>query len=115
MKARKEHVVPLSQAALGILESLPREDERVFPGLVHDSMRDFLKRHAKANVTVHGFRSAFADWATEETTHDRAVVQMALAHSVGDKIERAYRRGDMRTKRFALMDDWALFCGSSAP
>jgi integrase len=63
-------------------------------------------------ATIHGFRSAFRDWAAEETHHQREVAEAALAHAVGDTVERAYRRGDALAKRRALMQDWAKFCES---
>ena len=63
-----------------------------------------------ANVTVHGFRSTFRDWAAEHTQHHPEVVEMALAHAVGNKVEAAYRRGDMLAKREALMEGWAQWC-----
>lgn len=68
-------------------------------------------RRLKVDATVHGFRSAFRDWATEETDHAREVAEAALAHAVGDAVERAYRRGDALEKRRKLMADWAAFCG----
>jgi len=67
-------------------------------------------RRLKVDATVHGFRSAFRDWAAEETDHPREVAEAALAHVVGDTVERAYRRGDALEKRRLLMGDWAAFC-----
>jgi integrase len=64
----------------------------------------------KVDVTVHGFRSAFRDWAGERTSFPREIAEAALAHLVGDAVERAYRRGDALEKRRQLMDDWARFC-----
>jgi hypothetical protein len=65
---------------------------------------------------VHGFRSSFKDWATEQTDHARDIVEAALAHVIGDRVEAAYRRGDAIAKRRALMDDWAAFCnGGTTP
>jgi integrase len=69
-----------------------------------------LKRMNRADLTVHGFRSTFRDWAAEHTNYPREVAEMALAHAVGDKVEAAYRRGDLFNKRRLLMDDWARFC-----
>lgn len=63
-------------------------------------------------ITVHGFRSTFMDWAHERTAYPKVVIDMALAHVVGDKVEAAYRRGDLFDKRQRLMSDWAKFCGS---
>ena len=69
-----------------------------------------LLRGMQPGLTVHGFRSSFRDWASEATTHPRDVVEMALAHAVGNKVEAAYRRGDLFEKRAALMADWEVFC-----
>lgn len=66
------------------------------------------------DVTAHGFRSTFRDWASERTNYPRDVCEMALAHSIGDKVEAAYRRGDLFEKRTRLMRDWAKFCGTAA-
>jgi hypothetical protein len=63
-------------------------------------------------VTVHGFRSSFKDWATEQTDYAHELSEMALAHTISNKVERAYRRGDMLVKRQQLMADWATYCGS---
>ena len=117
MKAGREHRVPLSKRALEILKVLPREEgnAHVFigahagKGLSNMSMLELL-RGMQHGLTVHGFRSSFRDWASEATTHPRDVVEMALAHAVGDKVEAAYRRGDLFEKRAALMADWEVFC-----
>ena len=66
------------------------------------------------NTTVHGFRSTFRDWAAERTNYPNHVVEMALAHAIGDKVEAAYRRGDLFDKRRRLMDEWARFCNTPA-
>jgi integrase len=73
---------------------------------------DMLLRRMQVSVTVHGFRSAFRDWAGEETSFPREIAEAALAHVIGDETERAYRRGDALAKRRALMDAWQLFLES---
>jgi integrase len=67
-------------------------------------------RRLEVNAVPHGFRSTFRDWAAERTTYPNEVAEMALAHAVGNKVEAAYRRGDLFEKRLAMMDDWADFC-----
>ena len=69
-------------------------------------------QEADRDVVPHGFRSSFTDWATEQTSYPNEMVRLAKAHAVSDKVEAAYRRGDMREKRRRLMDDWAAFCAS---
>jgi integrase len=69
-----------------------------------------LMRRLKADATVHGFRSAFRDWAGEETSFPREIAEQALAHAVGDATERAYRRGDALERRRKLMEAWATYC-----
>lgn len=116
MKAGKEHRVPLSDQALAVLESMPRRDDFVFPGSREGSMLSdmsltaVLRRMGHADITVHGFRSAFRDWAAETTNYPREVAEMALAHAIGNDVEAAYRRGDLFEKRRRLMRDWAKFC-----
>ena len=125
MKAGREHRVPLAPAAVELLRALlplrrTAEDPNplVFPGrqrgrpLSIMAMAMLLRRLGRGDVTVHGFRSAFRDWAGEETHHAREVVEAALAHRLGDKAEQAYARGDLFLKRRALMGDWAAFCGA---
>ena len=73
-----------------------------------------LRRMGKGDLTAHGFRSTFRDWCGEATNHPREVAEQALAHTLGDKTEAAYRRGDLFEKRRRLMDDWAKFCGRPA-
>ncbi len=73
-----------------------------------------LKRMGHSDLTVHGFRSTFRDWAAERTNYPREVAEMALGHAVRDKTEAAYRRGDLFQKRRHLMDEWARFCRSGA-
>eukprot|EP01036_Dinobryon_divergens_P000382 gene382-475_t len=121
MKAGREHRVPLSSRVLAILENVhrlrrtPDASEMVFPGAKADRplsnmSMDMLLRRMKRNFTTHGFRSAFRDWAGNETNYPREVAEAALAHVVGDATERAYRRQDALAKRRAMMDDWAAWC-----
>jgi len=79
------------------------------------AMLKVLERMKRPNLTVHGFRSTFRDWAAERTSYPNHVVEMALAHVVGDKVEAAYRRGDLFEKRRRLMDEWAKFCSIAKP
>jgi integrase len=109
MKATREHRVPLSERAIEILKDQPRDGERVFP-LSNMAFLQLLKRMGRGDITGHGFRSSFRDWASETHDASRDVVEMALAHAVSDKTEAAYRRGDLLKKRRQLMDDWAAFC-----
>ena len=119
MKSGREHRVPLCDRALEILAGLPRMvgDEWVFPGrragrpLSNMAMAELLKG-MRPGLTVHGFRSSFRDWASEQTNHPREIAEAALAHVVGDKVEAAYRRGDALEKRRRLMNDWAHYCCS---
>lgn len=121
MKAGKTHRVPLSPAALDILDHVPlgAPHDLVFPGgktgrpLSNMAMKALFKRMGRDNITTHGFRSAFRDWAGEATSHPREICEAALAHSVGNAVEQAYRRGDALAKRRALMSDWATYCGSN--
>ena len=118
MKAAREHRIPLSASAAALLERLHsvRGGDLVFPGarsgqgLSNMSMIVAMRRMGRADLTVHGFRSTFRDWASECTRFEREVVEMALAHAVGSKVETAYRRGDLFDKRRRLMDAWAGFC-----
>jgi integrase len=116
MKHGREHRVPLSVRAVEIIRDMERDrlGEFVFPGVKHQKPRsgmvmDRVLRRMKAEVTVHGFRSAFRDWAGERTNFPREVAEAALAHLVGDAVERAYRRGDALEKRRKLMDAWSNF------
>jgi integrase len=110
MKAGKEHRVPLSVRAVEILRGLPRHGDRVFQ--FNDRGMSDLIRRMRAGVTVHGMRSAFMDWAHEQTAFPKAVIDLALAHTIGDKVEAAYRRGDLIRKRIALMKAWGDYCAS---
>jgi integrase len=118
MKAAREHRVPLSRRALNLLKDLHevRDSDFVFPGqkpgapLSIMALEMVLRRMKLDDVTVHGFRSTFRDWAAETTSYPNHVVEMALAHVIGDKVEAAYRRGDLFDKRRKLMDAWSLYC-----
>lgn len=121
MKAKNEHAVPLSDTALDLLRELPREGDLVFPGarvgrpLSDMSLTAALRRMGRGDLTAHGFRSTFRDWAAEQTAYPSEVVEMSLAHTIGNKVEAAYRRGDLIEKRRRLMDEWAKFCATVAP
>ncbi len=122
MKAGKEHRVPLPAAAVQVLRGmLPLRGvggggDWVFPGgragkpLSNMSMAMLLRRMGRGGLTVHGFRSTFRDWCVEATAHPREVAEQALAHALPDKVEAAYRRGNMLEKRRRLMEEWATFC-----
>ena len=112
MKAGKEHRVPLSNTAMAVLAGLKREGDRVFP-VSNMAMTMALRRMDRGGVTVHGFRSTFSDWAAEQTNAPSEVREMALAHTVSDKVEAAYRRGDLFQKRRELAEAWARFCESA--
>jgi len=116
MKAEKAHTVPLSPRVLAIIKSMREHDsEWIFPGLREGkplsnmAMLATLKRMNRADLTVHGFRSTFRDWASEQTAYAHEVCEMALAHKIKDKAEAAYRRGDLLDKRRRLMIDWAKY------
>ncbi|HKM71547.1 MAG TPA: integrase arm-type DNA-binding domain-containing protein [Stellaceae bacterium] len=121
MKAGKEHRVPLSDAALAILEGIRkiRQGDQIFPGskagrpISNMAMLMLLRRMGRGDLTAHGFRSSFRDWVAERTTFPAEVAEMALAHAVADKVEAAYRRGDLFQKRRQLADAWAKFCAAA--
>ena len=119
MKAGKEHVVPLSDGALRILSAMRdlSESAFVFAGrkgapLSNMAGLQLLKRMGRADLTVHGFRSTFRDWAGESTAHPREVIEHALAHQLKDRAEAAYQRGSLFEKRRVLMADWAVYCST---
>ena len=122
MKGGKMHRVPLSDAAVALLRALPQEADNpyVFIGsqagapLSIMSMSKLLAKMGRNDITVHGFRSTFRDWAAELTNYQNHVVEMALAHAIGDKVEAAYRRGDLFEKRRRLMAEWARYCSAPA-
>ncbi|MGH7031548.1 MAG: tyrosine-type recombinase/integrase [Steroidobacteraceae bacterium] len=107
MKAGREHRVPLSEPAAALLTA---RGERPFP-VSNMAMLMLLRRMGRADLTVHGFRSAFSDWCAEQTNTPSEVREMALAHTVGDKVEAAYRRGDLFEKRRQLAEAWSQYCG----
>jgi integrase len=117
MKASKEHRVPLSDRVLEIIaEAIVDEEGFIFPGgrwrkpLSNMAMLALLKRMGRDDLTVHGFRSTFRDWAAERTNFANEVVEMALAHAIDSKTEAAYRRGDLFEKRRHLMAEWEVYC-----
>ena len=125
MKAGKEHRVPLSPAALTLLQSLiPTTPEgrqlhvigHVFPGVKDRPLTTAaamnLLKELHPDITAHGFRSTFRDWAAETTKHPREVIEAAMAHRLKDKSEAAYQRGDLLARRAKLMNDWACYCRS---
>jgi integrase len=118
MKSGREHRVPLSKPAIRLLRSLPGDrlpEDYVFPGMrgpLSDMSLTAVLRRMGVPATAHGFRSTFRDWVSEYTEHSGEVAEMALSHVIGDKVEAAYRRGDLMEKRVALMTDWASFLSS---
>jgi integrase len=115
MKAGKEHRIPLSPRAVEILlQTEQLGGAYLFPGTKGGKLSSMamamLLRRMKIDVTVHGFRSAFRDWAAECTDHSHEVAEMALAHTISNAVERAYRRGDLFDKRRQLMAEWEAFC-----
>jgi integrase len=121
MKSGREHRIPLSSGALSLLKLALDYTlgEFVFPGaklnhpLSNMAFLALLRRMKRNEITPHGFRSSFRDWAAESTSFSNEVAEMALAHSVTDKVEAAYRRGDLLETRKALMEEWSDFCRSS--
>lgn len=121
MKGEREHRVPLSTVASALVKRVlaSHSDDLLFPGrkagqpLSIMAMTKLLQRMNRDDITVHGFRSTFRDWAAECTESLREVAEMALAHVISDEVEAAYRRGDLFEKRKLLMEQWALFCGRS--
>jgi integrase len=119
MKAGREHRVPLSDEAVDILKALPREKSNPYVfigpragGLSNMAMAAVLRRMDYVDITVHGFRSTFRDWTAESTAFPNHVVEMALAHTVGNKVEAAYRRGDLFEKRRKLLSEWTRYCAT---
>jgi len=117
MKGRVEHRVPLAAAAMAIVEQQAaiRHSDFVFPGMregrpIHSGAMVALLKEMGCSVTVHGFRSSFADWAAERTAFPTAIREMALAHTVGSAVEQSYRRTDLLDARRALAAEWAIFC-----
>ncbi|MCX7349556.1 MAG: integrase arm-type DNA-binding domain-containing protein [Alphaproteobacteria bacterium] len=120
MKAGHTHRIPLTERALDILKSLPRVGAYVFPGnskgkpLSGMAMAMQLRRMKREDITVHGFRSTFRDWASEQTSFPHETCEHALAHRISDKAEAAYRRGDQFEKRRKLMEAWTAWCDRPA-
>lgn len=120
MKAGREHRVPLLATVVELLCQLPRLGEIVFPGTKHDStlsdmsLTAVLRRMGRAEITMHGFRSTFRDWCSESdgNSFPREVCEHALANSLPDKVEAAYRRGGLIEKRKVLMQVWADYCAN---
>ncbi|MDQ2801793.1 MAG: integrase arm-type DNA-binding domain-containing protein [Pseudomonadota bacterium] len=122
MKAGREHRVPLSAAVLDVLQKaaklrvMRQSDPFIFPGgkpgqpLSNMAMLALLDRMRRSDLTAHGFRSTFRDWCAEATNYPREVAEAALAHTLKDKTEAAYQRGDLMEKRRRLMAEWATFC-----
>jgi integrase len=129
MKGKVEHKVPLSDAALAVLETMKtiRDSDYIFPGakrgkfpgakrgkpLSNMAMLKLLERMGHPDMTSHGFRSSFRDWAAERTNFQNEVVEKALAHAIPSKTEAAYRRGDLLEKRRLLMTAWAEYCAKA--
>jgi integrase len=127
MKAKREHEVPLSDAAVALIKSMPRIDgtDLIFPGTKGQALSDMSltavirRMNGEAptwvdkdgnTITIHGFRSTFRMWAAESTNYPREVAEHALAHQLPDAVERAYQRGTQFAKRAAMMSEWAKFC-----
>ena len=117
MKAGKEHIVPLSERALQILKLAKQHDlesEYIFSNgqrpLSNMSLLTLLKRMGFGHITTHGFRSTFRDWVSEVTDFSPEVAEMCLAHTIGNKVEAAYRRGNLLEKRKKLLDVWGDYC-----
>jgi integrase len=125
MKACREHRIPLSAQALDLLKGMHAlrsnddPDVFVFPGrkpgtpLSNMAFLMLMRRMGRGDLTAHGFRATFKTWASECTSFQNEIAEAALAHVIGDKVEQAYRRGDLFEKRRRLMRDWATFCTSS--
>jgi integrase len=118
MKGGREHLVPLTDRVIEVLEAMKQRatSELVFGGerdgrpISGVAMMDALRRASGDDSTLHGLRSSFRDWCGDATSHPREVAEAALAHIVGDETERAYRRGSALDKRCALMAEWAAYC-----
>jgi len=122
MKGAREHRVPLTSAAIAVLERMRGQDKDfVFPGaktargLSNVALLKVLERMGRGDLTSHGFRATFKTWASERTNFPRELVEAALAHVLSDKVEAAYQRGDLFDKRRRLMDAWTEFCAKPAP
>jgi integrase len=118
MKAKKEHRIPLTERSIEIIgiasimdEDSPYLFSRNGKPLSNMAMPMLLRR-LNSKITVHGFRSTFRDWVSEETTHSSEVAEMALAHAIRNKVEAAYRRKDLLERRRILMQEWLAYCNS---
>lgn len=122
MKAKREHVVPLSDRAIELLLSVKalagKPDALIFPGLRDKPMSDMTlskaQRALAPGTTVHGWRSTFRDWVSESTSFAGEVAEMALAHTISNKVEAAYRRGNLQNKRRELMDAWSSYLSNAS-
>ncbi|MES2295353.1 MAG: integrase arm-type DNA-binding domain-containing protein [Pseudomonadota bacterium] len=122
IKTGREHRIPLSAPAVALLHEMNKfnNGEFIFPGLKRGkplsnmAILKLLQRMGFDHITTHGFRSTFRDWAAEQTNFPRDVAEMALAHAVENKVEAAYRRGDLFLKRAKLMEAWASYCGRTS-
>lgn len=117
MKAKKEHRIPLTEPMQALLDTIPKEARGglIFPGMTGKPLTDaglskVLRVNGVPTATVHGFRSSFRDWAGDCTTFPRDLIEEALAHIVGNAVERAYRRSDALEKRRSLMKAWNAYC-----
>ena len=116
MKTGREHQIPLSKEAITLLKALPKmkDDNHVFPaprgGALSDMTISAVTKRMKVEAVPHGFRSTFRDWCAENTSFPHNVAEMALAHTIGNKVEAAYRRGDLLAKRTKLMQVWSDYC-----
>jgi integrase len=118
MKGGREHRVPLSPRAIEILDEMyaVRESDFIFAGrgagrpLGAAAFAQLLQRMGHGDVTIHGFRSTFRDWAGERTSFPKELAEMSLAHLVGSDVERAYARSDLFEKRRKLLESWAQYC-----
>jgi len=99
--------VPLTDPAVAVVKRVGRAEGMLFPSACDKSLE---KAHARDDITTHGFRSTFRDWAAEQTAFPREVIEMAMAHAVGDETEEAYFRSDLFEKRRKLMEAWAGYC-----
>ena len=118
MKAGKEHRVPLNAQAIEILVAIPKTDptDIIFfapkGGALSDMTLTALMRRMKVDAVPHGFRSTFRDWVSERTSYPRELAEQALAHAIENKVEAAYRRGDVLEKRRIMMAEWGGFVSS---
>jgi integrase len=120
-KTKIVHRVPLSEAAMAILEQVPRVNEFVFPGFRQDApinniaLRLVLtKGLGRRDIVVHGFRSTFRDYCAERTNYPREIAEQALGHATGSAVEQAYRRSDLLNRRRALMEEYSRFATTPA-